>query len=92
MSTVYDEAAGDRAVRAMVGRLSEVDGVVAVALGGSRARGAHRPDSDWDLGVYYRGAVDVGALTALAAELTGGPVAVAGPGGWGPWVNGGAWL
>ncbi|HZX37245.1 MAG TPA: nucleotidyltransferase domain-containing protein, partial [Streptomyces sp.] len=61
-------------------------------LGGSRARGSHRPDSDWDLGVYYRGSVDAGALASLAAEVTGEPVEVAGPGGWGPWVNGGAWL
>ncbi|MGC4867075.1 nucleotidyltransferase domain-containing protein [Micromonospora sp. DT53] len=36
-------------------RLCAVDGVVAVALGGSRARGEHRPDSDWDLGLYYQG-------------------------------------
>ncbi|MFF1417729.1 nucleotidyltransferase domain-containing protein [Streptomyces sp. NPDC058280] len=76
----------------MAARLTGVRGVRAVALGGSRARGTHRPDSDWDLGVYYRGEVDVPALTALAAEVTGAPVEVAGPGGWGPWVNGGAWL
>ncbi|MER6614146.1 nucleotidyltransferase domain-containing protein [Streptomyces xantholiticus] len=76
----------------MAARLAHVPGVRAVALGGSRARGTHRPDSDWDLGVYYRGQVDVDALAALASELTGGPVEVAGPGGWGPWVNGGAWL
>ncbi|MEU4775255.1 nucleotidyltransferase domain-containing protein [Micromonospora sp. NPDC023644] len=35
-------------------RLCTVGGVVAVALGGSRARGEHRPDSDWDLGLYTR--------------------------------------
>lgn len=29
-------------------------GAVAVVLGGSRAVGAAREDSDWDLGVYYR--------------------------------------
>ncbi|UYQ65455.1 nucleotidyltransferase domain-containing protein [Streptomyces peucetius] len=76
----------------MAARLARTSGVRAVALGGSRARGTHRPDSDWDLGVYYRGGVDVGALAALASELTGGPVEVAAPGGWGPWVDGGAWL
>ncbi|MGW2558762.1 nucleotidyltransferase domain-containing protein [Streptomyces sp. NPDC001514] len=79
-------------VEAMAARLVEVRGVRAVALGGSRARGAHRPDSDWDLGVYYRGSLDVAGLATLAGELTGSPVEVAGPGGWGPWVNGGAWL
>ncbi|MEV8225527.1 nucleotidyltransferase domain-containing protein [Streptomyces sp. NPDC079167] len=80
------------AVAAMASRLVQVSGVEAVALGGSRARGTHRPDSDWDLGVYYRGAPDLGALTALASEVQGAPAEVAGPGGWGPWVNGGAWL
>ncbi|SDQ96720.1 MULTISPECIES: nucleotidyltransferase domain-containing protein [unclassified Streptomyces] len=73
-------------------KVAQVPGVVGVMLGGSRARGAHRPDSDWDLGVYYRGAPDLAALEALAAEATGGPVEVYGPGSWGAWVNGGAWL
>ncbi|MGW7413135.1 nucleotidyltransferase domain-containing protein [Streptomyces sp. NPDC054863] len=76
----------------MAERLAAVPGVHAVALGGSRARGTHRPDSDWDLGVYYRGEPDVVRLASLAAEFTGQPVEVAGPGGWGPWVDGGAWL
>ncbi|MFF0740087.1 nucleotidyltransferase domain-containing protein [Streptomyces sp. NPDC004111] len=76
----------------MAERLAAVPGVRAVALGGSRARGTHRPDSDWDLGLYYRGDLDTGRLAALATEFAGTPVEVAGPGGWGPWVNGGAWL
>ncbi|MFE4452530.1 nucleotidyltransferase domain-containing protein [Streptomyces sp. NPDC056796] len=80
------------AVRAMASRLVRLPGVEAVALGGSRARGTHRPDSDWDLGVYYRGTPDVSALTATASEAQGAPAEVAGPGEWGPWVNGGAWL
>ncbi|MEU9117294.1 nucleotidyltransferase domain-containing protein [Streptomyces sp. NPDC048483] len=73
-------------------RTVRVPGVVGVMLGGSRARGTHRADSDWDLGVYYRGELDLPALEALAAEVTGGPVEVYGPGAWGAWVNGGAWL
>ncbi|WP_329041721.1 nucleotidyltransferase domain-containing protein [Streptomyces sp. NBC_00178] len=87
-----DSYAPTPAVAAMAPRLVRVPGVRAVVLGGSRARGTHRPDSDWDLGVYYRGALDLAALTALASEVQGAPVQVAGPGGWGPWVNGGAWL
>lgn len=82
----------EHAVHAMAGRLARVPGVTGVMLGGSRARGTQRPGSDWDLGVYYRGGPDLPALTALAADVTGVPVTVAGPGGWGPWVNGGAWL
>ncbi|MEU4479760.1 nucleotidyltransferase domain-containing protein [Micromonospora sp. NPDC023966] len=76
----------------LVDRLCAVEGVVAVALGGSRARGEHRPDSDWDLGLYYRGALDVAALRALAGSVADGEVTLTAPGGWGPWVDGGGWL
>ncbi|MFH9419765.1 nucleotidyltransferase domain-containing protein [Streptomyces sp. NPDC017529] len=72
--------------------LAKVPGVIGVTLGGSRARGTHRPDSDWDLGVYYRGEPDLPALADLAAEVTGSPVEIHAPGAWGDWVNGGAWL
>jgi predicted nucleotidyltransferase len=73
-------------------RLASVDGVVGVVLGGSRARGTHRPDSDVDLGVYYQGRLDVAALQTLADEVADEPAAVTEPGGWGPWVDGGGWL
>lgn len=73
-------------------RLTDVDGVVGVCLGGSRARGTHRPDSDVDLGLYYRPPLDTAALRLLASELTGESVDVTEPGDWGPWVDGGAWL
>jgi len=73
-------------------QLVAVDGVVAVVLGGSRARGTHRPDSDIDLGLYYRGALDVAALRAMAARVADSPVEMTEPGGWGPWVDGGGWL
>ncbi|WP_264349418.1 DUF4037 domain-containing protein [Streptomyces milbemycinicus] len=85
-------AIGIIGIEDMAARLVQVPGVVGVMLGGSRARGEHAPDSDWDLGVYYRGPLDVERVRGLAAEVVGGPVEVAGPGGWGPWVNGGAWL
>lgn len=84
--------APEELVLAMARALGAVPGVTGVLLGGSRARGTHLPDSDWDLGLYYRGEPDLARLAALAAEFTGQPVEVAGPGGWGPWVNGGAWL
>ncbi|MDF2711060.1 MAG: hypothetical protein K0R62_6712 [Nonomuraea muscovyensis] len=82
----------DVALRALARRLVEVPSVVAVVLGGSRARGTHRPDSDYDLGLYYRGEPDVPALRALAAEVADRPPEITEPGGWGPWVNGGGWL
>lgn len=78
--------------REMARDLCRVDGIRAVALGGSRARGTHRPDSDVDLGLYYDGHVDRGALTELAEQWAGRSVSIAAPGGWGPWVDSGAWL
>jgi Nucleotidyltransferase domain len=69
-----------------------IDGVEAVLLGGSRARGDHLPSSDYDLGLYYRPPLDVATITRLAREVTGQAVEVTEPGGWGPWVDGGAWL
>lgn len=69
-------------------RLAALPTVRAVALGGSRAQGTHRPDSDWDLAVYYRGPFDPADLRALGWE---GEVSEVG--GWGGGVfNGGAWL
>ncbi|WP_030596612.1 nucleotidyltransferase domain-containing protein [Streptomyces fulvoviolaceus] len=69
-------------------RLAALPTVQAVALGGSRAQGTHKPDSDWDLAVYYRGHFDPAGLRALGWE---GEVSEVG--GWGGGVfNGGAWL
>lgn len=79
-------------VLSWTGRLAEIPGVVAVVLGGSRATGTHRPDSDIDLGLYYRAPLDVAALRALAAEVADEVLGISEVGGWGPWVNGGAWL
>ena len=73
-------------------RLVRIPGVVAVVLGGSRAIGAHRPDSDVDLGLYYRAPLDAAALRALADEVADEVLGLVEPGGWGPWVDGGAWL
>lgn len=69
-------------------RLAALPGVHAVTLGGSRAQGTERPDSDWDLALYYRGSFDPGDLRALGWEGE-----VCGIGDWGGGVfNGGAWL
>lgn len=77
----------------MADDLIGINGVSAVALGGSRARGDHAADSDHDLGVHYRrDQLDVAGLATVAEKWTGRPTPIAAPGQWGPWVDGGAWL
>jgi hypothetical protein len=72
------------AVAELVDLLAAMPGTVAVVLGGSRALGADDAGSDWDLGLYYRGSID---LTSLSTRGTVFP-----PGSWGRVMNGGAWL
>jgi predicted nucleotidyltransferase len=82
-------------VSAVVERLAVIDGVRAIALGGSYARGTQTPESDIDLGLYYREAspFSVDALQRLAEEINDAPEPVVTDfGRWGRWVNGGAWL
>ena len=72
----------------VVDRLAELPGVLAVTIGGSRSQGTHRPDSDWDFAIYYRGGFDPQAL-----RDTGWSGEVFEVGGWGGGVfSGGAWL
>lgn len=83
-------ADGDATFCAQAGELlAALPGVEAVTLGGSRAAGTARPDSDWDFAVYYRGtAFDPDSLGSL-----GWPGEIFPIGGWGGGVfNGGAWL
>jgi predicted nucleotidyltransferase len=82
----------DAELRKLAERLCEVDGLVGVLLGGSRARGEHTADSDFDLGLYYRPPLDVEALQDLARSVGGPEASVTRPGEWGPWVDGGGWL
>ncbi len=74
----------------LAAKLAAVPAVVGVALGGSRATGRARADSDWDLGVYYRG--DTRLLDPDDVRALGYHGQVTGLGDWGPLVNGGAWL
>ena len=89
MADMADMNRGDRAfLDTVADRLASLPTVRAVALGGSRAQGTHRADSDWDLAVYYRGSFDPEDLRAVGWE---GEVSEVG--GWGGGVfNGGAWL
>ena len=82
-------ADGDIAfARRVADGLRALPGVAAITLGGSRAAGTHRPDSDWDFSLYYRGRFDPDDL-----RRTGWPGRVFPVGGWGGGVfNGGAWL
>ncbi|MGP4015635.1 nucleotidyltransferase domain-containing protein [Saccharopolyspora sp. 5N708] len=69
-------------------RLAGLPGVQAVSLGGSRAQGLHRTDSDWDFAIYYRGRFEPRDLREV-----GWSGEVSELGGWGGGVfNGGAWL
>ena len=68
--------------------LATLPGVTAVGLGGSRAQGTHRADSDWDLGIYYRNSFDPQQLRDI-----GWSGQVFELGAWGGGIfNGGAWL
>jgi predicted nucleotidyltransferase len=77
-------------------RLASVDGIRAVALGGSRARGTAREDSDIDLALYYDPTAPfaLDRLDLAARELDDRHICglITPPGAWGPAVNGGGWL
>jgi Nucleotidyltransferase domain len=79
-----------------VERLRLVPGLVAIVVGGSRARGTADSASDTDLGLYYHAhsPLDVAALDLIAAECDDRKSSglVTGIGEWGPWINGGGWL
>lgn len=85
----------DDLLRKIGARIGEVPGVVAVALGGSRARDGADEESDFDVGIYYDAAVpNVAGLSRVARDLDDRhPAEPLTPiGGWGPWINGGGWL
>ena len=82
-------------VSSLAARLGAIRGMKAVVLGGSHARGRAQPSSDIDFGLLYS-EVDpfsIQCVRELAEDVndTAGPV-VTNFYGWGPWVNGGAWL
>jgi predicted nucleotidyltransferase len=80
----------------VVTRVAKVEGVQAIVLGGSRARGTADEHSDIDLGIYYHAGKPFStmALGAAAKELDDrhGDNLVTSFGEWGPAVNGGGWL
>lgn len=79
----------------MVDHLKPVHGLRAIVLGGSYASGSQRPDSDIDIGLYYdeNQPLDIHQIRSIASLLNDVPTpTVTDLGGWGTWVNGGAWL
>jgi hypothetical protein len=83
----------EKLIETVVLEIKKVEGVSAIVLGGSRARGTHTPKSDIDLGIYYR-PLDLKTLNHVAAQLDDDhrPQILTPLGGWGPWINGGGWL
>lgn len=82
-------------VASLVERLGAINGMKAVVLGGSHARGRAKPESDIDLGLFYSEATpfSIQQLRELAAAVNDTPNPVVTEFyGWGAWVNGGAWL
>ena len=80
----------------IVDEVKRVEGVRAIVLGGSRARGTHTTSSDIDLGIYYHpdDPLNLDRLRDVATRLDDEhrPDVITEPGGWGPWINGGGWL
>lgn len=80
----------------IMAELRNVKGLSAIVLGGSRATGTDRPESDVDIGLYYSQAeaLDLAELRAKATSLDDErrEGLLTGIGEWGPGVNGGGWL
>jgi predicted nucleotidyltransferase len=79
----------------LVEQLKPVRGLRAIVLGGSYASGSQQPDSDIDIALYYDEAqpLDIAHIRSIASTLNDTPdPTVTDLGGWGTWVNGGAWL
>jgi len=85
----------DELIDSIVSKLRSIINVEAVVLGGSRASGTHRPDSDIDLGIYYSSTtpLNIEDIRKIAEEVNDIPnPVITNIGEWGRWVNGGAWL
>lgn len=79
----------------VVHRVGRLENVSAIVLGGSYARGRARPDSDIDIGIYYRDRdpFSIEGLGKIARQLNDySDTVVTEFRDWGPWANGGTWL
>lgn len=85
----------ENTIQRIADALRPLEFVRAVVLGGSRATGTAGAESDLDIGVYYdHERLDLAALNGIVGALDdeGRSDMVCPEGGWGPWVNCGAWL
>ena len=79
----------------LVSDLSQVAGVQALVLGGSYAAGTATASSDLDIGIYYseKDPFSIAEVKAIAEKYSVSEnLTVTDFYGWGPWVNGGAWI
>lgn len=82
-------------IERVVDDLRVLTGVEAIVLGGSHARGRARPDSDIDIGLYYRpqAPFSIDEVRRIVSRHNDVPEpVVSGFLEWGRWVDGGAWL
>lgn len=85
----------DQILARVTEKLSPLPFIEGIVLGGSRASGTAKEDSDIDIGIYYdRENIDYGRLNEAAGELDDEhrKNLVCREGGWGSWVNCGGWL
>lgn len=84
----------DKIIDKITEALKDIPGIVAIVLGGSRARGNENIDSDIDIGIYYNSCLDLKILNEVSSLLDDKKRQdlIVPFGGWGPWVNAGGWL
>ena len=80
-------------INTIITELKKIDGVEAIALGGSYATGKAHSESDIDLGIYYKelNPPSIAKIQEIV-HLFDTKSVVTQLYEWGPWVNGGSWL
>jgi hypothetical protein len=82
-------------IETFVEQLSRINGISAIVLGGSYARGTQHEKSDIDIGLYYfpDHPFSINEIRGIAEGIAiDGSATVTRFYEWGAWVNGGAWI